>query len=163
MAMSLLPLFIFYLIAFFAGVVFGSLALVPPLIIMCFGIPCTMELNQKGVLKSCVPMVHCIVSLVVLFSIFTVATWACYNFLLKGFGGYIAGILVTVIVGLYRCNKNRANLADRWRDPGKYSEPKLLIKASQLFLVDSQAPGAPAEPDLFSAVLRRLDYRDTIN
>jgi hypothetical protein len=68
-----------------------------------------------------------------------------------------------VIVGLYRCNKNRANLADRWRDPGKYSEPKLLIKASQLFLVDSQTPGAPAEPDLFSAVLRRLDYRDTIN
>jgi len=79
--MSLLPLFISYLAAFFAGVVFGSLALVPPLIIMCFGIPCTMELNQKGVLKSCVPMVHCIVSLVVLYSVFTVATWACYHFL----------------------------------------------------------------------------------
>jgi hypothetical protein len=163
MAMSLLPVFIFYLIAFFAGVVFGSLALVPLLIIMCFGIPCTMELNQKSVLKSCVPMVHCIVSLVVLLSIFTVATWACYNFLLKGFGGYIAGILVTVIVGLYRCNENRANLVDYWRDPGKYSEPKLLIKASQLFLVDSQTPGAPAEPDPFSALLRRVDYRDTIH
>jgi len=163
MAMSLLPLFISYLTAFFAGVVFGSSALVPPIIIMCFGIPRTMELNQKGALKSFVPMVHCIISLVVLFSVFTAATWACYHFLPKGFGGYIAGILVTVIVGLYRCNENRANLADCWREPGRYSEPKLLIKASQLFLVDSQAPDAPAEPDPFSALLRRVDYRDTVN
>ena len=161
--MSLSVIFIMCLIALAAGIVCGCLTLIPLLIITCAGVPSSIKLSRQGGLKGYVPIAHCMASIVLLLAVFTLATWSCYHFLLKGFGGYIDGILVTVIIGLYRCNENRANFADCWRDPGKYSDPKLLIKASQLFLVDSQTPGAPAAPDLFSAVLRRVDYRDTIN
>lgn len=159
--MPLLIIFILCIITLAAGIVFGSLTLVPVFILTCFGIPRSMEVNRRDGIKQYVPLTHCMASLLLLLALFTAATWGCYHYLLKGFGGYIVGILVSLLIGLYRCVELRDTLADSWRDPDRYADPKRLIKVSQFFLADCQAHSAKKETDLLSAVLRRAGCSST--
>ena len=153
--MSLSVIFLMCLIALAAGIVCGCLTLIPLLVITCAGVPSSIKLSRQGGRKGYVPLAHCMASFVLLLAVFTLATWGCYHFLLKGFGGYIVGILVTMTVGFYRCGENRAHAAEHWRNSGTYRNPAMLIKASQLFLADSEALSAKKDAALLSAVMRR--------
>jgi hypothetical protein len=157
--MPLLIIFILCSITLSAGIVFGSLALVPVFILTCFAIPSSLEINRKDGIKRYVPLANCMASIIMLLALFTAASWCCYHFLLKGFGGYLVGILISLLIGLYRCGEQRENLADAWRSPGRYAHPKRLIKASQFFLADSEALNKNTAAVLLSAVLRRAGYK----
>jgi hypothetical protein len=158
-AMSFLIVCVLNIISFFAGVFFCAVALVPSLIIMCFGIPYTMELNRKGILKSYAPTVHSLVSLAALFSVFSAATWGCYHFLLKGLSGYICGAGLALIMGLYRCAKSKVNLFAYWREDTRYLAPRCIMRAAQIFLLGNNGSIEKTDrtdPDPFLMLLRTI-------
>jgi len=162
MQVSLLATATMCFITLSAGIIAGSLTLIPLLIIICFGIPCSLEITRHGAMKRRVPLVHCAAALVLLLAVFTAATWGCCHFLCRGLGGYITGILVALIIGLYQCTEHSEGIADYWRDPAKYRDPKFIIKASQFFLANNKTLSENTEPDLVSSLLHKADYSDII-
>lgn len=94
------------------GTILSSFLLIPPLIILFFGIPFTIELRRKGIITTLVPVYKYLVSLILLSGLFLLATWAIWNYFPQYFWAYAVGVLIILFSGIGKCGRNKDNIED---------------------------------------------------
>src|SRR2546428_4732064 len=92
--------FLWFSLTWVIGIVAGAFLLAQPLIVLFFGIPFTARLKRLGVLKSNVPFVRYLVSLVVLLGLFVAATMGVQSWLHDYIAGYYIGVGLTLFFAL---------------------------------------------------------------
>lgn len=112
--------FVYILIAWVVGIIASSFLLVPPIIILAFGIPFTYEMKQAGVLTSIAPASRYTVSLVLLLALFVLASWAIWHFFPRYIWGYIVGVVLTLFPNLAKCGRTEANVSEFFQTNAQY-------------------------------------------
>lgn len=91
------------------GTAATSFLLIPPLIVLFFAIPFTIELKRKGIVHSFAPAYKYLVSFILLFGLFLIIIWAVWSYT-NYFLAYLIGIAIILPSGLKKCGKNPDNL-----------------------------------------------------
>ncbi len=103
---------VYLIFAWITGSLVASFLFWPPVIILVFGIPFSIELKRLGVLTSTKPAWRYAISFVLLMSLFALASWAMWTYVPKYIWGYIIGIVITLPYGFKNCGRTPANLRD---------------------------------------------------
>jgi hypothetical protein len=103
---------IFPWVSLFVGAFAGAFLVIPPIIIIVFGIPFSNEMKLAGILKSTAPVKRYISSLVVLTSLFAILSWVMWHSFADYLWTYMLGISLTVIPNLRKCGRTDVNVAE---------------------------------------------------
>jgi hypothetical protein len=126
-------LLIKFCIAWIVGVAATAFLLTPPLIIIFFAIPYTIELNKIGAMHSYAPIKTYVVSLVLLPSLFILITWAGYAYFRGVFVGYAIGCAIAFLLSLGKLGRNPANLSDYIESNASLIEPSFVEQMKTTF------------------------------
>ena len=127
--MDILLKIIFMLLALLTGIFMAALCVSQVIIIICFGIPATLKLHKRKIMKSHAPTISYLFSLIIFSVVSAAATWGFWRIFPNYFLVYLAGIGFTVLLGLGKYGKTPANVQDFLATNAKYidSEEKVLI------------------------------------
>jgi hypothetical protein len=104
--------YFWFLLAFLLGITAGAYLVIPPLIIVFFGIPFSLRLRARGMLRDLRPISRYLGSLAVLGVLLIAATYGVYRWLPEYVSGYWIGVGLTVLRGISQCGQNANNLSD---------------------------------------------------
>lgn len=110
-----------YLIsAWLAGLTVGALCIAQSITIVVFAIPFSRELYGAGVLRTRAPLLHYLVSLILLVGLLGLATWAMWRYFPGYFVAYAAGAIIPVVLGARSCGRNAATVREYFEVNSKY-------------------------------------------
>ncbi|EDM26842.1 hypothetical protein LNTAR_06339 [Lentisphaera araneosa HTCC2155] len=104
--------FIFFIIAWTAGIFIGSFFLIQPMIVLFFGIPFTLKLKAANVFKTTSPLGVYFFSLIVLTGIFTGFSFGVLTWFPNQIIPYCIGVGIVFLKGLSQLGANQNNIND---------------------------------------------------
>lgn len=105
--------YLYFFIAWMAGLFIFSFTIVPILIIIFFSIPHTISLNKQGKLKSLTPIRNNLISLALLGAIFGAILWALFKYFpVSIFYGFLFGCGISLLFSLGKFGANPDNMSD---------------------------------------------------
>lgn len=120
--MTILLIIVAWVIGIFAGAMF----LIPPMIILFFGIPFTLQLKRMGAMNGNGPIPSYLGSLVIMPIIFGLITWGVYSWLPGQLIAYWVGVGFILLTGISKCGRNPANMSDYLQSNAKFLDQNTL-------------------------------------
>ncbi len=103
---------VFFVIAWLAGGLIGSLTLGQSIVILRFGLPTALHWYRLGWLTAVRPLTRYVISLTMLSIAFVLTTWAAWKFFPAQRTGYLIGVGVALAYALTHSGETSDSLAD---------------------------------------------------
>lgn len=117
--------YVYFFIAWMAGLFVFSFTIVPVSIILFFSIPYTISLNKTGKMSTYVPIYRDLASLVFLCLVYFAIIWLLHRYLSSSWlWGFVFGSGVTFVFSLGKLGTNPNNISDYMDNNSKYIKDK---------------------------------------
>lgn len=117
---------VFLIIAWVVGLAAGSFFIIPPLIVLFFGIPFTLKLKRKGAIQGNGPIPSYLGSLIILPILFGLVTWGVSSWLPDQMIAYWVGVGITLLTGLGKCGANATNVSEYLDNNSQHIDPTTI-------------------------------------
>jgi hypothetical protein len=112
--------FLLFALAWIVGGAIGAFTVVQSLIIVRFGIPLAVHLNNKGAMSNYAPVRRYIISFLFLSLVLAISSVAVFSFFPRYIFPYLLGLTITFLWGNNAARLNKDNLADFLQSNAKY-------------------------------------------
>ena len=123
--------FLLFCLAWMIGIFVTAFGPIQILIILFFGIPMTLKLHQRKALISLKPLLHSLISIVLLSTLSLGAYVLTKTFLAEQMAGFYIGMGIAIFLGLGQLGGNNNNLSDYFTVNKKYIKSEYLDSGLQ--------------------------------